>query len=68
MDDDPEDERAADDDGEPTENRKTATTPTMIADVEENPRVARIAQQLEQDPDQHRAEHDPGLASRSRRG
>ena len=31
--------------------------------VEEDARIARIAQQLEQDADQHRAEHDAGLAA-----
>ena len=51
-----------------TENRKTATTPSDDHGVEEHARVARVAEQLEQDPDQHRAEHDARPGCRSRRG
>ena len=68
MDDDPEDERPPSDDGQPDREAERGEQAQQDDGVEQDARVARIAEQLEQNADQHRAEHDARPGCRRRRG
>ncbi len=63
MDDDPEREEPAEHRGEPPREAQRRDEADDDDGVEQHARVAGIAEHLEQDADQHRADHDPALAA-----